>query len=233
MAGTKRKLTRTRHIRQKRRRVSRRPRNTIGRMALKLFERKKQQAQNAEIGLSSVGGWYVMTDHMNLSQGDSYAGIEGHMIRASGVLFTGFFKNNATSTMVVRYGVAHLPSGNAASSAFSAGTGVLEDSSGNIDIFSASTVQKLTGRFNRDRYRPKTERRIVLGSNSATDGKDVHFFRLWIPLKGLRLQYDGSGTLPVRNIFAFYAMSALGNTDESLGELVEVTCTGTMYYVDP
>lgn len=236
-------LKRTRHVSEryvKRRRTvgtqmarRRRLNRSIPRLALRLFETKKKETRWTENSINSLSGWFTNSLMMQLSQDDTYSGIEGHIIRGRGISFKGWFKNNGTSTMIIRFGVMCVKQGSSSIATFNAGSDVLEGDSSNQSITTASSVQRMTQRFNGDQYKAVKQYQIKLGAASATDGSDVRQYRIWVPLNGATFRYDGSGTLPTRNVYSFFAVNCLGNNDEVLGEAVEVSGTATFYYVDP
>lgn len=211
----------------------RRSKLNVAGLAMRLFETKKKETRAGEVAINSLTGWYADAGQMALPQDDTYSGLEGHIIRGKGIAIRGFIKNNASTTMLVRFGVMCVKQGASDWSAFSAGTNVLEGDGGNVNITTASSVQRMTQRFNQDRYRLVRSKLIRLGANNATDGSDLHTFKMWIPLKGYPFRYDGSGTLPTRNVYALFACNVLGNTDESTGDNIELSYTSTFYYVDP
>lgn len=236
-------LKRTRHVSERYvkrartgpRRVTRgrRYKSSIPRLALRLFETKKKETRWGEVSLNTLAGWYTNSAAMQLSQGDTYSTIEGHIIRGRGLKIVGWFKNNATTTAIVRFGVMLVKQGSSAISTFAAGTNVLEGDSANANITTTDTTAKMTQRWNADQYKPMRQYMVKLGASSATDGSDVKQFKMWIPMNGYPFRYDGSDTLPTRNIYSFFACSCLGNQDEVLGETVELSGTATFYYVDP
>jgi hypothetical protein len=201
--------------------------------ALRVFETKKKETRWGEQNINSFGGWFTNSACMSLTQGDSYASIEGHIIRGKGISYKGWFKNNASTTMVIRFGVMLVKQGSSSISTFVAGTNVLEGDASNANVTTADSVARMTQRFNRDQYKPVKEFMIKLGANNATDGSDVKPFKMWIPMNGYPFRYDGSATEPTRNIYSFFALNSLGNNDESLGDVVECSGTATFYYVDP
>lgn len=201
--------------------------------ALRVFETKKKETRWGETSISSLAGWFTNSGSMILSQGDTYSTIEGHIIRGKGISFQGWFRNNGTSTMIVRYGVICLKNGNSDWTTFSGGSDALEGDSGDQSIITADSVARTTQRFNADKYRLVKQYFTKLGSNSATDGSDVKQWKFWIPMNGYAYRYNGTNTLPTKNVYAFFATTCLANNDESLGENVEVSGTTTFYYVDP
>lgn len=221
----------TRRVKRKTR--PRRRRTPIASLALRLFETKKKETRAGEVTINSLTGWYADAGQMALPQDDTYSGLEGHIIRGKGISIRGFIKNNASTTMLVRFGVMCIKQGASDYSAFIAGTNVLEGDGGNVNITTASSVQRMTQRFNQDRYRVVRTKTIRLGANNATDGSDLHAFKMWIPLKGYPFRYDGAGALPTRNVHALFACNILGNNDESTGDNIELSYTSTFYYVDP
>lgn len=206
---------------------------SIPKLALRLFETKKKETRGQEVSINSLTGWYADAGMMALPQDDSYSGLEGHIVRGKGVSIRGYIKNNATTTMMVRFGVAAIKQGSSAWGSFSAGTNVLEGDTGNANVTTASSVQRMTQRFNQDQYRMVKQHLIRLGANNATDGSDVRPFNIWIPFKGYPFRYDGPGNLPTRNVHALFACNVLGNNDESTGDNIELSYTSTFYYVDP
>lgn len=237
-------LKRTRHVSEryvKRRRTvgtqtaraRRSYKASIPRLALRLFETKKKETRWGEVNINSLAGWYTNSACMQLSQGDTYSTIEGHIIRGRGIKLVGWFKNNGSSTMIVRFGVMCVKQGSSAISLFNAGTNVLEGDAANANITTTDTTARMTQRWNADQYKPIRQYMIKLGASTTADGSDVKQFKMWIPLNGYPFRYDGSDTLPTRNVYSFFALNALGNQDESLGEAVECSGTATFYYVDP
>lgn len=231
---------------RRRRRVARkpirRPRKTyrrvkrtvpVARLALRLLETKKKETRWGEIQLNSLASWYTNAEAMRLTQSDTYSGLEGHIIRGKGISFKGWFKNNGTTTMLVRFGVMLVKQGTSQISLFQAGTGVLEGDASNANVNSTDSIARMTQRFNGDQYKAVKQYQIKLGASGATDGSDVKQFKMWVPINGYPFRYDGSETLPTRNIYSFYALNVLANNDESLGEVVECSGTATFYYVDP
>lgn len=110
---------------------------------------------------------------------------------------------------------------------------MLEDNTGNIDVTSASATQKMIGRVNRDKYTVLIDRKLKLGAASSTDGTDVAIRKHWLPMGGQPFVYNGSNVQPERNLYAMACWCALANSDESLGETVEITNVSNFYYVDP
>lgn len=227
--------TKPRVYRRKKRVVKRtyRKRAPLKNLALRLFETKKKETRAGEVAINSLTGWYVDAGHQALSQDDTYSGIEGHIIRGKGISFRGFIKNNASTTMLVRFGVICVKQGASDYTTFSGGSNVLEGDGGNVNITTASSTARMTQRFNQDRYRCVKQMLIKLGANTATDGSDVRPFKMWVPLNGYPYRYDGSGGLPTRNVYALFALNVLGNNDESTGDNIELSYTNTFYYVDP
>ena len=124
--AVKRKSTYRRRAPAKRRRTyRRRARTPIGSLALRLFETKKKESRITETPINSLTGWYTDAVHMQLAQGDAYSQLEGHMIRGKGISFKGFIKNNATTTMMLRYGVICVKQGSAYMPTFQGGTEAL------------------------------------------------------------------------------------------------------------
>lgn len=221
-------------IKSVRRKTYRRRKATpVGSLALRLFETKKKVYNEGETAINSITGWYANAACMALTQNDSYAGIEGHIVRGKGISIKGWIKNNATTTQIVRLGVANVLRGSSKTTDFYAGTDVLENDSANAAITAASSTARMTGRFNQDQYKMVKQMMFRLGSNSASDGSDVRTFNMWIPLKGAPFRYDGSGVLPSANAYTFFVCNCLANNDESTGENVELSFTSTYYYVDP
>lgn len=183
--------------------------------------------------MNTLAGWYTNANMMQLTQDDSYSGLEGHIIRGKGISFKGWFKNNATTTAIIRFGVMLVKQGSSAMGTFTTGSNVLEGDSSNINIATANSIQRMTQRFNADQYKAIKQYQIKLGASSANDGSDVKQFKMWIPINGYPFRYDGANTLPTRNVYAFFALAVLGNNDESLGENIETSGTATFYYVDP
>lgn len=221
----------------KRRKVVQRRRRTfkpsIPRLAMRIFETKKKETRWGEVNLNSLASWYTNAECMRLSQDDSYSGLEGHIVRGKGISFKGWFKNNASSTMLVRFGVICVKQGSSSFSTFQAGSNVLEGDTANASVTTTDSVARMTQRFNTDQYRPVKQFQIKLGSSGSSDGTDIKQFKMWIPLNGYAFRYDGGATLPTRNVYSFFAINILGNNDESLGEVVECSGTATYYYVDP
>lgn len=223
--------------------LTRRPRKTFRRyrkkrpmsassLALKLFEHKKNEYREVETGINTLTGWYANGSSMQLTQGGAYNQLTGHLVRGRGIAISGWVKSNATTTVLLRMGVAKILRGSSKTTDFFAGTDVLETNTANQNITTANSGQRLTGRFNQDQYRIVKQRIIKLGTNSTSDGSDVRQYKFWIPLKGRKIRYDGSGVFPTENVYAFFMVPCLGNNDESLGETVEFTFTSTFYYVD-
>lgn len=214
------------------RRKTYRKKESSAKLALRVFESKKQEYRESETPISSLNGWYANASHQILTQNASYAGLIGHKVRGKGISFRGWLKNNATTTMLVRIGVLQAYRGSQITTDLYAGTNVLETSSGNTNVTSAGSAQKITGRFNQDQYKLIRSYTFKLGASSATDGSDVRSYKMWIPLNGQMFGYDGSGVLPSNDVYAIFVMPVLGNNDENLGENVEHTFTSTFYYVD-
>jgi len=206
---------------------------TVPQLALKLFERKKRYRTDTEVSISSIAGFFAKSNAMDLSQGDAYSGIEGHIVRGSGIKFDFWIKNNATTTVVVRYCIVCIRNGVSEQATFNAGSALLEDDSGNVDVTSTTTINKMQARINRDRYQVIMDKKIKLGATSSSDGTDVAIRKHYIPLNGAAFTYDGSGASPQRNIYALAMWHCLGNSDESLGENIELNMGTNFYYVDP
>lgn len=221
----------------RRRRVYRRSSTkapSTARLALRLLETKKKESFWNETSLSSLASWFTNADAMKLTQNDSYSGLEGHIVRGKGISYTGWFKNNGTTTMLVRFGVICVKQGRAQFTTFASGSDAFEGDTINFNVTTATSAQRITQRFNQDQYRVIKNYVIKLGANNATDGSDVRQFKIWIPLQGHPFRYDGGdGVLPTRNVYSFFAMNVLGNNDESLGENVETNGYSCFYYVDP
>lgn len=202
-------------------------------LSLRIFETKKKETRWGETSISSLAGWFTNAGSMILSQGDTYSTIEGHIIRGKGISFQGWFKNNASTTMIVRYGIMLVKNGNSDYSTFNGGSDALEGDSGDQSITTADSVARVTQRFNADKYKVVKQYFVKLGSNGANDGSDVKQWKFWVPINGYAYRYNGSNTLPTKNVYAFYACVCLANNDEVLGENVEVSGTSTFYYIDP
>lgn len=234
MPKRSRTQTTTKRVAKKARRTYKRKQSgAIGPLALRLFETKKHETRAGEVSINSLSGWYADGGAMVLSQNDAYSGLEGHMIRGKGISIRGFIKNNATTTQLVRLGVMRVKQGASKMNDFAAGTDVLEGNTANANITTATSVQRMTQRFNQEQYHQVKAMFFKLGNNTATDGTDVRPFKMWIPLNGQPFRYDGPGTFPTRNVYALFCLNVLGNNDESTGENVELSYTTTFYYVDP
>lgn len=205
----------------------------VAKLALRLLETKKKETRATENSVNTLSGWYTDAGHMILGQNDTYAGLEGHIVRGKGISVHGWLRNNATTTVVLRMGMMLIKNGEVQYGAFSAGTAVLEGDTSNATITTASSSQRLTQRFNQDQYKILSQKYVKLASSSSTDASDVRQFSFWIPLKGKPYRYDGPDKLPTKNVVAFYLVPCLANNDESLGENIELSYTTTFYYVDP
>lgn len=229
MAYARKRISRRRPIRRRTYRCK--PMSTKA-LAMRLFEHKKNEYREVETSINTLSGWYANCVAMQLSQGGAYNQLTGHIVRGKGLLFQGWLKSNATTTVVMRIGVANVLRGSSKTSDFFAGTDVLETNTANQNIITANSGQRITGRFNQDQYRIVRQKMIKLGPTAATDGSDVRHFKFWIPFKGRRFRYDGSGVMPTSNAHCLYLCPCLGNNDESTGENVEFSFTSTFYYVD-
>lgn len=208
-------------------------RSNVGKLALRLFETKQQEYRESETLINTLSNWYANGSCMILTQNATYSTMIGHSVRGRGILFRGWVKNNATTTVLVRMGVALIKRGSSKSTDFYNGTDVLEGNTGNQNITTATSAQRITQRFNKDQYRVIRQMIIKLGNNSSTDGSDVRQYKYWIPLNGKLFRYDGSGVLPSNDLYAVFLCPVLGNSDESTGENIEHSFTSTFYYVDP
>lgn len=206
---------------------------SLPKLSLRLFETKKKETRWTENSLNSLASWFTNAGSMILTQGDSYSTIEGHIIRGKGIKFQGWFKNNGTTTQIIRYGVMLVKNGNSEYSTFNTGTDVLEGDTNDVSITTAGSVERMTTRFNQDKYKVIKQYFTKIGSALSNDGQDVKTFKFWIPINGYAYRYNGSNTLPTKNVYAFYACNVLANNDEGLGENVEVSGTSVFYYVDP
>lgn len=223
----------TKTTKKARRTGKRKSSGAVASLALKLFETKKHETRAGEVVINSLSGWYADGGAMVLSQNDAYSGLEGHMVRGKGLSIRGWVRNNATTTQVVRLGVIRVKQGASKMSDFAAGTDVLEGNTANANITTATSVQRMTQRFNQEQYHQVKAFYFKLGSAITSDGTDVRPFKIWIPLKGQPFRYDGPGTFPTRNTYALFCLNVLGNNDESTGDVVELSYTTTFYYVDP
>lgn len=201
-------------------------------LALRMLETKRKEGLWIESSISSLAGWFTNHACMVLDQGTSYAQLEGHFVRGRGIKYTGWIKNNGTSTMVVRFGVMCVKQGSSAISTWESGSNVIENFNGNASITTASSIARLCQRWNTDQYRPIRQYQCKLGPNQGSDGMDVKQFSFWVPLYGQSFRYDGSGAYPVRNVYSFYCVPVLANNDESSGENIECSGSSQFYYVD-
>lgn len=224
---------RRRPAKKARRMVRRRPRSPIGALALRLFETKRQEYRETETPINSLTGWYANASSMNITQGVTYATMDGHIIRGKGLSIRGWVKNNATTTQIVRVGICHIKQGASKIPDFYAGTDVLEGNAGNSNITLGTSAARMTQRFNQDQYRIVKHKMFKLGSNSTSDGSDVRTYKFWLPFRGRAFRYDGSAVLPANDVYAVFVINCLGNNDESTGENIEHSFTSTFYYVDP
>lgn len=228
------KTTRRPKVYRRKRRLVKRTykRKTIAKLALRLFETKKHEYRESETNINTLSGWYASAENMKISQGATYAGLDGHFVRGKGISYRGWFRNNATTTVIIRFGVIMAKRGSSIDADTRNGVNVLETNSGNVNTTTATSALKLTGRFNQDQYKIVRQFTYKLGATTATDGSDVRMYKMWIPLNGRSLRYDGSGVLPSNDAYYIFAMPVLGNNDESTGENIEHTFTSTFYYVD-
>lgn len=210
-----------------------RPMGGVAKLALRLLETKKKETRGQEISINTLTGWYADAGHMILGQNDTYSGLEGHIIRGKGISVSGWLRNNATTTVVLRIGMMLVKNGAVQYSAFSAGTAVLEGDTANATITTSGSAQRVTQRFNQDQYKVLSQKFIKLAAAASSDAGDVRQFSFWIPLKGKPYRYDGPDQLPTKNVVSLYVVPCLANNDESTGENVELTYTSTFYYVDP
>jgi len=74
----------------------------------------------------------------------------------------------------------------------------------------------------------------VVGNNpvdTATDDKKVVFFKRWIPMKNMKIRYQGAGILDCRYEFALFFVAYRDGTITS--QLGNVNGSMAMYFKDP
>ena len=202
-------------------------------LAMRLFETKKKLVADNEINVNTLTGYHCKNDIMSLGHGTGYASFEGHHVRGRGIKIQGWFKNNATTSVIMRMLVLVVKNG-VLDTDITTGNALFETDAGNTGAFSGlTTIQKMLGRVNGDRYICVRDLKYKLGATSSVDGADVKQIKLWLNLKGRLYRHDGAPSIPTRNHIAVVYFPVLGNNDESLGEVVEINASYNYYYVDP
>lgn len=170
-----------------------------------------------------------------VAQGDANGNRTGNEIQASGFHFKGVLNNNSTSiTNYVRIVVFRAMADNsdmsyATSDLFAAANGIpqaLSDQTGLNAMY--YPIDKRLHKVYKDFV-------VKLAPNTATNGTHTKMIQFWIPLKGLKMYFEGSGTgdsnASPRLHFGMWTAEAPDDT--STGETVEVSGVGRFYFKDP
>lgn len=221
----------------KRRRNSRRASPAFRAKVLSIInkraETKQYWSQWDETALTTLQA-ATFYDLTSISQGDNNGNRNGSQVRLNGFHFKGIVNNNSSSvTNYVRIVVFKSIHDN------------VDMTYSTSDLFAAAnnnpvTLSDQTGL--NAMYHPIDKRLhtvykdivVKLAPTTATDGSQTKMVSFWIPLKGLKVDYEGTGTgdgnCYPRVHFGMWAAEAPDDT--STGETVEFSGVGRMFFKD-
>lgn len=217
----------------RRRRVYKKRSSGIRRMVRstlnRFIETKKHEHRYTEVQLNSVGANIGYIDQgQELTQGDSYANLTGHLVNGVGFLSKFLLHNNSTNPQFLRHLILVNKRGHT-STDYRTGASLFESMTGDENLSGFGSNAYLTARINKEYYKVLQDHIIKLGGSS--DIGKIYAYRKWIPLKGRRFTYNGSATRPSRNNIIELWLTAESD-DDATGEVVELTGEQTFYYKD-
>lgn len=169
-----------------------------------------------------------------IDQGDASNQRDGNEIHLQGFHFNGIINNNSTTltnyvrVLVFRSIQDNLDLSYASSDLFA---GTLGDPEALSD---RPGLNAMYWPIDKGLFKVYKDILIKVSPNTATDGSETKRLKFWIPLKGLKVRYEGSST-GATNVYPrlhFVMWSGEAPDDTSTGSNVEFSGVGRLFYKD-